>query len=94
MAAELRYAAARKGAERLSRELAAVLGAIDVLPFEAPADIAYGALRADLERQGQLIGPNAMRIAAHARTLGCILVTHHGNELRRVPDLRVANWLQ
>lgn len=94
VAAELRYGAARKGSERLTGQLEAVLGAIDVLAFEAPADVAYCALRAELERKGQLIGPNDMLIAAHARTLRCVLVTHNEDEFRRVPELSVENWLR
>jgi tRNA(fMet)-specific endonuclease VapC len=37
--AELRYGAAKKGSPRLTAQLEAVLIALDVLPFEAPADI-------------------------------------------------------
>jgi len=33
-----------------------VLGEIDVLPFEAPADAGYGAIRALLESAGTPIG--------------------------------------
>ena len=43
--AELRYGAAKRGSPRLSAQLEAVLGALEVLPFEAPADAAYGILR-------------------------------------------------
>lgn len=35
---------------------AAVLGALEVLPLEAPADTTYGALRARLEKAGRPIG--------------------------------------
>ena len=38
VAAELRYGAEKKGSPRLTAQLAAVLGALDVLPFDAPAD--------------------------------------------------------
>ena len=38
VAAELRYGATKKGSQRLTAQLEAVLGALDVLPFEAPAD--------------------------------------------------------
>jgi tRNA(fMet)-specific endonuclease VapC len=34
--AELRYGAAKKGSPRLSAQLEAVLGALEVLPFEPP----------------------------------------------------------
>jgi len=39
VAAELRYGAAKSGSSRLAVQLEAVLGALEVLPFEAPADV-------------------------------------------------------
>ena len=50
VAAELRYGAAKKNSPRLTTQLEAVLGAIDILPLELPADTSYGQLRANLER--------------------------------------------
>ena len=51
VAAELRYGAAKKGSPRLTAQLEAVLGALDVLPFETPADAAYGSLRRGLNKR-------------------------------------------
>jgi tRNA(fMet)-specific endonuclease VapC len=42
VAAELRYGAAKKGSPRLTSQVEAVLGAMEILPFEEPADRAYG----------------------------------------------------
>ena len=92
VAAELRYGALRRGSARLTRQLEAVLSAIDVLPLEEPADRHYGAIRNDLERIGRLIGHNDLLIAAHARALGATLVTNNVGEFRRVPDLAVEDW--
>lgn len=50
VAAELRYGATKKGAQRLTAQLETVLGGLDVLPFEAPADAAYGLIRTRLEQ--------------------------------------------
>ena len=58
VAAELRYGAMKKGSARLTAQLEAVLGALDVLPFEAPADAVYGEIRTKLERAGRPIGGN------------------------------------
>ena len=55
VAAELRYGAEKKGSPRLSAQLEAVLGALDVVPFEAPADITYGQLRVKLDRARMLL---------------------------------------
>lgn len=49
VAAELRYGAAKKGSQRLTAQLEAVLSALDVVSFEAPADEAYGLIRTRLE---------------------------------------------
>jgi tRNA(fMet)-specific endonuclease VapC len=92
--AELKYGIAKVGSRRLAIQLAAILGGIDVLPFETPADVAYAELRTRLERAGRPIGGNDMLIAAHALALDLTLVTANEREFSRVPDLRIENWLR
>lgn len=92
--AELRYGAAKKGSARLSAQLEAVLSALDVLPFEPPADSIYASLRTDLEAAGRPIGANDMLIAAHALAMGCTIVTDNQKEFARVADLSRENWLR
>jgi tRNA(fMet)-specific endonuclease VapC len=94
VAAELRYGAEKKQSPRLSAQLEAVLGALEILPFEKPADAAYGSIRAQLERAGKPIGANDLLIAAHALTLGYTLVTDNEKEFSRVKQLPVENWLR
>ena len=94
VAAELRYGASKKASVRLTAQLDAVLGALDILPFEAPADIVYGQLRAALEQIGRPIGGNDLLIAAHAMALDCVLVTDNEGEFARVEGLRWDNWLR
>ena len=93
-AAELRYGAAKKVSAALSAQVEAVLDAIEVLPFEAPADREYGRLRTRLEREGKPIGANDMLIAAHALALGYCMVTDNEREFSRVPGLACENWLR
>lgn len=93
VAAELRFGAAKKASPRLTIQLEAVLGAIEVLPFEAPADAAYGLLRARLEQVGRPIGGNDLFIAAQAITLGCAIVTDNEREFARIDELPRENWL-
>jgi tRNA(fMet)-specific endonuclease VapC len=93
VAAELRYGAAKKGSPRLTAQLEAVLGGLDVLPFEAPADAAYGHIRAKLEQAGTPIGGNDLLIAAQAVALGCTIVTGNDREFARIGGLRCENWL-
>lgn len=92
-AAELRYGAARSGSPKLVARVEAILDALDVLPFDVPADAEYASVRVELEASGQPIGPNDLLIAAHARSLGTIIVTANVSEFRRVRGLAVENWL-
>lgn len=94
VAAELRFGAAKKGSARLAAQLERVLAAVQILPFEEPADQAYATLRAQLEAAGAPIGGNDMLIAAHAIALGCTAITDKEGEFRRVDGLTVENWLR
>ena len=94
VAAELRYGAAKKGSPRLLAQLEAVLGALEVLPFETPADAAYGLLRTRLEQAGRPIGANDLLIAAQALALSYAIVTDNEKEFTRVADFRLENWLR
>jgi tRNA(fMet)-specific endonuclease VapC len=94
VAAELRYGAARKASTRLTRQVDKVLGVLDVLPFEAPADDVYGVIRSRLERTGRPIGGNDLLIAAQAVALGCTVVTGNMAEFSRVEGLTCTNWLR
>ncbi len=53
----------------------------------------YGTIRNILEKEGKLIGPNDMLIAAHALSTDSILVTNNIKEFKRVPKLKLENWV-
>jgi tRNA(fMet)-specific endonuclease VapC len=93
VAAELRYGCAKSGSARLAKAVEDLLGELSVLPFEAPADAAYGTIRAALEAAGTPIGGNDLLIAAHAKALGAIIVTANRQEFQRVRNVKVENWL-
>src|ERR1700756_2439391 len=94
VAAELRYRAAKKGSPRLKAQLEAILGALDVVPFEAPADTAYGLIRTRLEEIGRPIGGNDLLIAAQAVALGYTIVTDNDREFARIDGLLRENWVE
>ena len=94
VAAELRYGATMKASPRLTNQVEAVLGAIDILPFEAPADATYGVIRTRLEKAGRPIGGNDLLIAAQAIALGYTLVTGNEKEFARIEGLSRENWLR
>ena len=93
VAAELRYGCAKRGSAALSRQVEAVLSALDIMPLDVPADADYGEVRNRLARAGAMIGPNDLLIAAHAIALRLPLVTGNVSEFSRVHGLAVENWL-
>jgi tRNA(fMet)-specific endonuclease VapC len=94
VAAEIRYGAAKKDSTRLSRQIETVLGKLEVLALEPPADTIYGQLRARLEREGKLMGPNDLLIASQTLALGFTLVTDNRREFSRIAELTLENWLR
>jgi tRNA(fMet)-specific endonuclease VapC len=92
-AAELHYGCAKKGSPKLLAQIEAILGSVQVLALDVPADIEYGGFRAELEAAGKPIGPNDLFIAAQAYALGAVLVTANTGEFTRIRALRVENWL-
>ncbi len=94
VAAELRFGATKRQSDRLSAQLEMILGVLDVQPFDAPADAAYGRLRVQLEADGLPIGGNDMLIAAHALATGSVVVTDNRREFERAADLKVENLLR
>ncbi len=63
------------------------------MPFDDAATERYAGLPALLERRGTPIGPLDTLIAAHALSLGWMLATHNTREFKRVPGLKVEDWL-
>jgi tRNA(fMet)-specific endonuclease VapC len=93
VAAELRYGCVKSGSPRLLKAVEDLLGEINVLPFDAPADADYGGIRAELETAGKPIGGNDLLIAAHASAIGAIIVTANTDEFKRIRGLKAENWL-
>lgn len=93
VAAELRYGCARNGSARLLKAVEDLLAEIDTLPFDVPADVEYGRIRAELEAAGKPVGGNDLLIAAQACAIGAIIVTANTSEFKRVRSLKVENWL-
>ncbi len=66
---------------------------LTVLDFDAKAAQHSAQIKADLEARGNIIGPNDLLIAGHARSLGLKLITGNLGEFRRVDGLRCEDWL-
>lgn len=74
---------------------------ISLTEFSAPFQIIdfdnrdaefYGKIRSKLRKEGNLIGPYDMLIAAQALSRKLILVTNNVNEFERIPDLIIEDW--
>ena len=79
--------------ERNTRELDVFRLDLEILPFGEDAGMHYAEIRRALRRRGTPIGANDLLLAAHARSLGAMLVTNNRSEFDRVPELRVENWV-
>jgi tRNA(fMet)-specific endonuclease VapC len=90
---ELRFGVEKTPSTKVALNLRRLLSGLQVVAFEASADEHYGRIRAHLAGSGRPIGPNDTWIAAHALSLGLILVTANVREFSRVPGLVVENWL-
>ena len=77
---------ARKSMEELVQQ-------IPVIPLPSDAGRHYGEIRERLSRRGELIGSNDLWIAAHALAGDLVVVTNNEREFRRVPRLRIENWV-
>lgn len=66
----------------------------EIFSYGENASKYYGDIRANLEKQGKVIGPLDMLIAAHALSENLILVTNNEKEFKRIESLRIENWVQ
>jgi len=66
---------------------------ITVLPLDDVTLAAFGRLKAELRRQGQPLPDFDLLISATALAQGCILVTNNVRHYKRIPDLRLENWI-
>ena len=91
--AELRSGADKSAhARRNHRLLDTLTDRVPCQAFDGAAAASCGRVRSDLERRGRPIGPNDMLIAAHALSLGLVLVTDNVREFGRVKGLDLENW--
>jgi tRNA(fMet)-specific endonuclease VapC len=91
--AELRFGAAKsRHSEKITQALDEFVVPLEVAPFDENAALAYGDIRHDLEKAGTPVGAMDMLIAAHAVSLGAVLVTNNTREFGRIPRLEVVDW--
>ncbi len=73
--------------------LAQFIVPFEVCAYDESAAAEYGTIRARLEKKGQSLGSLDLLIAAHALSRRLVLVTNNVREFKRVPDLKIENWV-
>jgi tRNA(fMet)-specific endonuclease VapC len=92
--AELEYGVSKsRDVKRNRHALEQFIAPLEVARLDQEAAVMYGTIRAHLEQKGQPIGAMDLLIAAHARSLDVHLVTNNESEFKRVPGLRIENWV-
>jgi len=92
--AELEYGAKKSAfPEKNVEALHQFLTPFNLFDFDYRASVEYGIIRTELEMKGTPIGSLDMLIAAHAKSINCILVTNNEREFNRVTGLQVENWV-
>lgn len=81
------------GETKFVRRIRALKKQLPVEPLGPEFPEFYARVRTTLESAGQKIGDRDTIIAAHALSLGAVLVTANVDEFSRVGGLSVENWL-
>ena len=80
--------------EKNLKAIEAFLLPFEIVEYDYSAAVAYGKIRATLEKQGEVIGNMDMQIAGHALSLDMTVVTNNTKEFHRVDGLVLDNWVQ
>ena len=78
--------------QKRKQQLKELESSIQILPFGRSEALSAASIRTALEKQGQLIGPYDILIAAIALSNKGILVTHNRKEFARVKGLLLEDW--
>ena len=91
--AEMEYGASKSENREMNRSaLKRFLSPFEIINFDAIDAEIYGIIRAELERQGKIIGPYDMQLAAQALRWDYIFVTNNIQEFQRINGLKLENW--
>jgi tRNA(fMet)-specific endonuclease VapC len=94
--AELEFGAEKarqqSGETKFVRRVEQLKKQLELEALGAPFAPCYAKVRCGLEAEGKKIGDRDTIIAAHALSLGAIMVTANLGEFSRIPGLAVVNW--
>jgi tRNA(fMet)-specific endonuclease VapC len=92
--AELEYGIENSNRIKENRvSLIKFLSIFNILSFDDQDAIPYGKLKAKLKKEGTIIGPIDMLLAAQALSKDLILVTNNTKEFERIENLKLENWV-
>jgi tRNA(fMet)-specific endonuclease VapC len=78
--------------EKTTQAVYSFLEPFEIISFDEIASEYYASIRANLEIQGQTIGPNDLIIASTVLSPKGILITNNMKEFSRVNGLKLENW--
>ena len=91
---ELYYGACKSNKIKQNiKRLEEFLYPFEILSYDESASREYGKVRSHLEKNGQVIGPLDMLIAAHAISKKLTIITNNTKEFKRIRLLKVENWV-
>jgi tRNA(fMet)-specific endonuclease VapC len=94
--AEVEFGLARLGRskrrERLRHRFEILLGELHRAHWTDAVGVAFGGIKAALQRSGLMIEDFDVAIAAHARALSATLATRNVRHFERIAGLRVERW--
>ncbi|WP_411824613.1 type II toxin-antitoxin system tRNA(fMet)-specific endonuclease VapC [Leptospira sp. 'Mane'] len=68
------------------------LSIFEILPFEQSDTQAFGIIKADLKKSGNLIGSIDALLAAQAISRNLTFITNNTKEFKRVKNLKIEDW--
>ena len=94
--AEIAYGIQRlprsKRREALATRFELLKGEIQRATWSGEVSVAYGNIKATLERKGIRIEDFDVAVAAHAAAVGAVLITANLKHMMRVPGLDIEDW--
>ena len=91
---ELQYGVYKsKQIKKNLKRLDEFLSPFEIISYAENSANYYGKIRSQLEKQGNVIGPLDVLIAAHALSENLTLITNNEKEFKRVKSLQVENWV-
>jgi tRNA(fMet)-specific endonuclease VapC len=91
---ELEYGISRSTSpKKRTKQLEELCALVEVLAFGSDEAKTSATIRASLEKKGTPIGPYDVMIAGTVLSKQGILVTNNTKEFRRVPKLKIIDWL-